>query len=203
MTDEEVLPELHEAGLGSLPGGGAEIFSARAPRSPTTRRRRRTGNPPHSRIASACVERHDALRPHRDGRRARRHMLRRARCRTRPAASRRSSRSRFTPTTTRCASCRRRRRSTHCGSSPSSRLMLDNVPHIKAYWIATGVEVAQIALWFGADDLDGTVQEEKIYHMAGARTPEAMSTSAIRRLIRARRPRAGRARHAVQRHHRS
>ena len=66
-----------------------------------------------------------------------------------------------------------------------SRLMLDNVPHVKAFWIATGVEVAQIALWFGVDDLDGTVQEEKIYHMAGARTPEAMTTSAIRRLIRA------------------
>ena len=69
-----------------------------------------------------------------------------------------------------------------------SRLVLDNVPHVKAFWIATGVEVAQIALWFGVDDLDGTVQEEKIYHMAGARTPEAMSTADIRRLIR----RAGR-----------
>ena len=63
--------------------------------------------------------------------------------------------------------------------------MLENVPHVKAFWIATGVEVAQVALWFGVDDLDGTVQEEKIYHMAGARTPEAMSTSQIRRLIRA------------------
>jgi aminodeoxyfutalosine synthase len=63
--------------------------------------------------------------------------------------------------------------------------VLDNIPHVKAFWIATGVEVAQMALWFGVDDLDGTVQEEKIYHMAGARTPESMSTSAIRRLIRA------------------
>ena len=65
-----------------------------------------------------------------------------------------------------------------------ARLMLDNIPHIKAFWIATGVETAQLALWFGADDLDGTVQEERIYHMAGSRTPEAMTTSAIRRLIR-------------------
>ena len=56
-----------------------------------------------------------------------------------------------------------------------ARLMLDNIPHVKAFWIATGVEVAQTALWFGVDDLDGTVQEEKIYHMAGARTPEAMT----------------------------
>ena len=46
--------------------------------------------------------------------------------------------------------------------------MLDNIPHVKAFWIATGVEVAQTALWFGVDDLDGTVQEEKIYHMAGS-----------------------------------
>jgi len=63
------------------------------------------------------------------------------------------------------------------------RLFLDNIPHVKAFWIATGVEVAQTALWFGVDDLDGTVQEEKIYHMAGARTPESMTTREIARLI--------------------
>jgi aminodeoxyfutalosine synthase len=72
-----------------------------------------------------------------------------------------------------------------------ARLMLDNIPHIKAFWIATGVSVAQTALWFGADDLDGTVQEERIYHMAGSDTPEIMTTSAIRRLI----TRAGREPH--------
>jgi aminodeoxyfutalosine synthase len=66
-----------------------------------------------------------------------------------------------------------------------ARLMLDNIPHVKAFWIATGIEVAQTALWFGVDDLDGTVQEEKIYHMAGARTPESMTTVEIARLIRA------------------
>jgi aminodeoxyfutalosine synthase len=66
-----------------------------------------------------------------------------------------------------------------------SRLMCDNIAHVKAFWIATGVEVAQTALWFGVDDLDGTVQEEKIYHMAGARTPEWMTTKQIDRLIRA------------------
>jgi aminodeoxyfutalosine synthase len=64
-----------------------------------------------------------------------------------------------------------------------ARLMLDNVSHIKAFWVATGVDVAQTALWFGADDLDGTVHEERIYHMAGARTPEAMTTHEIGRLI--------------------
>jgi len=64
-----------------------------------------------------------------------------------------------------------------------ARLMLDNVDHIKAYWISCGVEVAQTALWFGADDLDGTVQEETIYHMAGSSTPTALSTHDIEQLI--------------------
>jgi aminodeoxyfutalosine synthase len=65
-----------------------------------------------------------------------------------------------------------------------ARLVLDNIPHIKGFWIATGVDVAQVALWFGVDDLDGTVQEEKIYHMAGSATPEGMSTAQLSRLVR-------------------
>jgi aminodeoxyfutalosine synthase len=64
-----------------------------------------------------------------------------------------------------------------------SRLMLDNFPHIKAYWIMMSPRVAQIALRFGADDLDGTVAEEKIYHDAGARTPQVMTRQQIIRLI--------------------
>src|SRR4026208_119543 len=66
-----------------------------------------------------------------------------------------------------------------------ARLMCDNIAHVKAFWIATGVEVAQTALWFGVDDLDGTVQEEKIYHMPRARTPEGMPTRQRERLVRA------------------
>ena len=65
-----------------------------------------------------------------------------------------------------------------------ARLMLHNIPHIKAYWIMLGVKTAQTALWFGADDLDGTVQEERIYHMAGAETPQVMSPAEIVRIIR-------------------
>jgi len=65
-----------------------------------------------------------------------------------------------------------------------ARLMLHNIPHIKAYWIMLGVKTAQTALWFGADDLDGTVQEERIYHMAGAETPQVMSPAEIIRIIR-------------------
>lgn len=64
-----------------------------------------------------------------------------------------------------------------------SRLMLDNIPHIKAYWIMLGVGTAQTALSYGADDLDGTVRHELIYHDAGATTPEALSVEQIRDLI--------------------
>jgi aminodeoxyfutalosine synthase len=64
-----------------------------------------------------------------------------------------------------------------------SRLMLDNFPHIKAYWIMLGIGTAQTALSYGADDLDGTVRHELIYHDAGATTPEILSVEAIRRLI--------------------
>ena len=64
-----------------------------------------------------------------------------------------------------------------------SRLMLDNFPHIKAYWIMLGIGTAQTALAYGADDLDGTVRHELIYHDAGATTPEILSVDDIRRLI--------------------
>lgn len=64
-----------------------------------------------------------------------------------------------------------------------SRLLLDNFPHIKAYWVMLGPKVAQIALSFGADDLDGTVMEEKITHMAGGETSQAMTREEIEDLI--------------------
>lgn len=64
-----------------------------------------------------------------------------------------------------------------------SRLLLDNVPHVKAYWIMLGPKTAQIALSFGADDLDGTVVEERIVHMAGATSPEELPVAELRRLI--------------------
>src|SRR3954449_6473985 len=64
-----------------------------------------------------------------------------------------------------------------------SRLMLDNFPHIKAYWIMLGIKTAQVALAFGADDIDGTVVHEKIYHEAGAETPQEITVAEIRRLI--------------------
>jgi aminodeoxyfutalosine synthase len=65
-----------------------------------------------------------------------------------------------------------------------SRLMLDNFPHVKAYWVMLGIKTAQVALAFGADDLDGTVVHETIYHEAGAETPQEIAVAEIQRLIR-------------------
>ena len=66
-----------------------------------------------------------------------------------------------------------------------ARLLLDNFEHIKAYWIMLSPSIAQIALRFGANDLDGTVAEEKIYHDAGAKTSEFTPRAELERLIRA------------------
>jgi aminodeoxyfutalosine synthase len=65
-----------------------------------------------------------------------------------------------------------------------ARLMLDNIPHIKAYWIMMTPKIAQVAQRFGSDDLDGTVVEEKIYHDAGATTSQSLRRGELLRLIR-------------------
>jgi aminodeoxyfutalosine synthase len=65
-----------------------------------------------------------------------------------------------------------------------SRLMLDNLPHVKAYWIMLTVKLAQVALYFGADDFDGTVVEEKIGHMAGAQSEQALTRAELENIIR-------------------
>jgi aminodeoxyfutalosine synthase len=65
-----------------------------------------------------------------------------------------------------------------------SRLMLDNIPHIKAFWVMLGPKLAQISLSFGVDDVDGTVMEERITHMAGAQTPQGLTRKQLRALIR-------------------
>jgi len=65
-----------------------------------------------------------------------------------------------------------------------SRLMLDNIPHIKAYWIMLGEKISQVSLFFGADDIDGTVIEEKITHMAGGTSGESLTRDQIVHMIR-------------------
>jgi aminodeoxyfutalosine synthase len=65
-----------------------------------------------------------------------------------------------------------------------SRLMLDNFPHVKAYWVTITPDLAQIALHFGADDLDGTILEERIIHGAGGRTRPGLTRGELEDLIR-------------------
>jgi len=65
-----------------------------------------------------------------------------------------------------------------------SRLLFDNVDHIKAYWVSMGLDVAQLALGFGADDLDGTIVHETIYHSAGSDVPMGLTRASLVRLIR-------------------
>ena len=65
-----------------------------------------------------------------------------------------------------------------------SRLLLDNIDHLKAYWVMTGLKMAQLLLSYGADDIDGTIVEERIVHMAGAESPLGVTEDELRSLIR-------------------
>ena len=65
-----------------------------------------------------------------------------------------------------------------------SRIYLDNIDHVTAYWISLGLPLAQVALNYGVDDLHGTIMEEKIFHMAGAKTPQEMTVETLDRVIR-------------------
>jgi aminodeoxyfutalosine synthase len=183
----ELLAEFKEAGLGSLPGGGAEIF--------------------HPEVRDQiCEHKADAgawLRIHREahelGLRSNATMLYghieepRHRidhfCRLRELQDQTGGFQTFIPLAfhpdnTRLAHIPKASGLTDLKVMAISRLMLDNFPHVKAYWIMLGIRTAQVALSFGADDLDGTVVHEKIYHDAGSDSPEELSVDEIRRLIR-------------------
>ena len=187
MTDEQVLVELREAGLDSLPGGGAEIFAARVRRKICHDKCdgdrylaiHRTAH--RSRHAH---QRHDALRPHRDDGGARRSPAAGARAAGRdarlPGVHPAGVSSRQQPDAQAAAAVGERHAARARGGPAAARQRRSH----QGVLDFVGVEVAQTALWFGADDLDGTVQEETIYHMAGARTPSALSTHEIETLIR-------------------
>jgi aminodeoxyfutalosine synthase len=185
-SDEQVLRELMAAGLDSLPGGGAEIFAARVRRKVAhdkcgTERYleiHRTAHRLGLRTNVTMLYGHIETMEERVD-----HMLR-----ARALQDDTSGFQAFIPLAFHPDNNQMRKLPAPSATDTLrvhavSRLMLDNIPHVKAFWIATGVDVAQTSLWFGVDDLDGTVQEEKIYHMAGARTPEAMTTREIERLI--------------------
>jgi aminodeoxyfutalosine synthase len=131
------------------------------------------------------LERDHALRAHREQRFRPRGPPAEAsgRCRTRPAAFRPLFPLAFHPENTALDHLPVTTGLTDIRQIAVSRLLLDNFPHIKAYWQMLTPKIAQIALRFGADDLDGTVIEEKIYHDAGATTPQGMTRKDLCRLI--------------------
>jgi aminodeoxyfutalosine synthase len=187
MTDEQILRELQAAGLDSLPGGGAEIFAERVRRKICHDKCGADRYLDIHRIAHGLGMRTNVtmLYGHIETKAERvDHMLRARALQDDTGGFQAFIPLAFHPDNNQMRKLPAPSATETLRVHAVARLMLDNIPHVKGFWIAAGVEVAQLALWFGVDDLDGTVQEEKIYHMAGARTPEAMTTGAIRRLIR-------------------
>ena len=187
MSDEDVLRELQAAGLDSLPGGGAEIFAERVRRKICHDKCGADRYLAIHRLAHRLGMRTNVtmLYGHIETKEERvDHMIRARDLQDHSGGFQAFIPLAFHPDNNQMRKLPAPSATDTLRVHAVSRLMLDNIPHVKAFWIATGVDVAQVSLWFGVDDLDGTVQEEKIYHMAGARTPEAMTTSAIRRLIR-------------------
>ena len=188
LTDEAVLRELMAAGLDSLPGGGAEIFAERVRRKICHDKAGTDRYLAIHRLAHGLGMRSNVtmLYGHIETMEERvDHMLRARALQDETCGFQAFIPLAFHPDNNQMRKLPAPPASDTLRVHAVARLMLDNFAHVKAFWIATGVDVAQISLWYGVDDLDGTVQEEHIYHMAGARTPEALTTADIRRLIRA------------------
>jgi aminodeoxyfutalosine synthase len=185
-TTRDILAEFKDAGLGSLPGGGAEIFH------PEVRDR-------------ICEHKADAgawLRIHREAhelglrsnatmlyghieepRHRIDHLVRLRELQDETGGFQTFIPLAFHPDNTKLSHIPKASGLTDLKVMALARLMLDNFPHVKAYWVMLGIKTAQIALSFGADDLDGTVVHEKIYHDAGSDTPQELTVAEIRRLI--------------------
>ena len=182
---EEVLSELKEAGLEALPGGGAEIFSERARKiiAPNKanaeeylevhKTAHRLGIPTnvtmlygHVETIEERVEHLSKIREIQDETGGFQVFI--------PLA--------YWPEGTRLGG-RRTSSIDDLKTIAISRIFLDNFDHIKAYWVTLGEKVAQIALNFGADDLDGTIEEEKIVHAAGTKSAYGHSVDRLVKLI--------------------
>ncbi len=185
-SHEAVLEELVEAGLGSLPGGGAEILTDRVWKKlyrdkmgpdkwiDVHRRAHSIGVKSNATMLHGHIERDDEKVTH---------MLRIRELQDETHGFMTFIPLRFHPENTNIAQLGIVHGVSSVREIAVSRLLLDNMPHIKTYWIMTSLEVSQICLTMGADDMDGTVVEEKITHMAGATTPENVSEADLRRVI--------------------
>lgn len=183
----EILADLRDAGLGSLPGGGAEIFHSEVRDQicehkadahkwfEVHREAHKLG------IKSNCTMLYGHLEQayHRVD-----HLLRLRELQDETGGFQTFIPLAFHPENTQLTEIKKPSSLADLRNVAVSRLMLDNVPHVKAYWIMLGIETAQVALHYGADDIDGTVRHELIYHDAGATTPQMLSVDRIKELIR-------------------
>src|SRR4051794_38596601 len=183
---EAVLRRLIDAGLGSLPGGGAEIFhpevreqicGAKAS-TETWLEVHRTAHRLGLHSNATMLYGHIEKARHRID-----HMIRLRTLQDETGGFQTFIPLAFHPDNSRMDEIPKPSGVMDLKTMAISRLMLDNFPHIKAYWVMLGIKTAQVALAFGADDLDGTVVHEKIYHEAGAETPQEVTVAEIRRLI--------------------
>ena len=182
----EVLEDMREAGLGSLPGGGAEIFHPEVRNQICEHKAdshrwfecHRTAHEMGIRSNCTMLYGHIEQPYHRID-----HLLRLRELQDATSGFQTFIPLAFHPDNTGLAHIKKPSSLVDLRVMAVSRLMLDNVPHIKAYWIMLGIGTAQVALSYGADDIDGTVRHELIYHDAGATTPEILSVEQIRRLI--------------------
>jgi aminodeoxyfutalosine synthase len=183
---KDILAEFKEAGLGSLPGGGAEIFHPEV----------RDKICEHKADADAWIRIHREA--HQLGLRSNAtmlyghieeprhridHLIRLRELQDETGGFQTFIPLAFHPDNTRLAHITKPSGLMDLKTMAVSRLMLDNFPHVKAYWIMLGIKTAQVALSFGADDIDGTVVHEKIYHDAGSDSPQELTVAEIRRLI--------------------
>jgi aminodeoxyfutalosine synthase len=189
LSHEEVLRALRDAGLGSLPGGGAEVFADRVRRlvAPgkehpeywflTHDTAHRLGIPTHCTMLYGHVETYEERVDH---------LLRLREQQDRTGGFLAFIPLAFHPENT----VFERRGFRHTTGSEDlkviavSRLLLDNIPNIKAYWIMMGMPMAAVALHFGANDVQGTVVREEIFHAAGARTETEQKVDELVRFVR-------------------
>ena len=183
----EILEDLKEAGLGSMPGGGAEIFHPEV-RDQICEHKADTGKwfeihgTAHElgiKTNATMLYGHIENGFHRVD-----HLIRLREQQDKSGGFQTFIPLAFHPENTGLDHLKKPSALMDLRTMAVSRLMLDNFPHIKAYWIMLGIGTAQTALDYGADDLDGTVRHELIYHDAGATTPEELTVEQLKELIR-------------------
>ena len=182
-----VLEQMVEAGLGSMPGGGAEIFDEEVRRQICEHKAdsdvwfdvHRTAHELGLRSNATMLYGHVEKARHRID-----HLLRLRNLQDQTGGFQTFIPLAFHPENTELSEIVKPDILLDLRMVAVARLMLDNFDHIKAYWIMLGEQTAQLALSYGADDIDGTVVHELIYHDAGAKTPEGMTVDQINRLIR-------------------